>query len=126
MKVTIAYQCDLHDIPKTVCELLGNIKENDLAHLEISIQDAISSSNESNVTETLAAMDDARLQLAKLDQKLLDFGSILGGYAKADTNIKLGIKPEDELSSVGEVSQGTQEVAAQDILSIDGDDNTHD
>ena len=32
MKVTIAYQCELEDIPTTVYELLGNIKENDLPY----------------------------------------------------------------------------------------------
>ena len=72
MKVTIAYQCDFEDIPTTVYELLGNIKENDLPHLEINLSDAISYSNQGNITETLAAMDEARLRLSKIDQKLLE------------------------------------------------------
>ena len=37
---------DFNDIPTTVYELLGNIKENDLPHLEINLSDAISYSNE--------------------------------------------------------------------------------
>jgi len=114
MKVTIAYQCELEDIPTTVYELLGNIKENDLPRLEIDLQDAISYSNDNNVTETLAAMDEVRRKLAKMDQKLLDFSSILSGYVKADTNIKLGIEPEE--SYVPRAQEGTQEVSPHDIL----------
>ena len=125
MKVTIAYQCDFEDIPTTVYELLGNIKENDLPHLEINLSDAISYSNQGNITETLAAMDEARLRLSKIDQKLLDFGSILGGYVKADTNIKLGITPEEDLPTSA-IPQGTQEVSAQDILAVEGEENTND
>ena len=42
MKVTISYQCELEDIPKTISELLDNLKENHLPLVEIDLQDAIS------------------------------------------------------------------------------------
>jgi hypothetical protein len=125
MKVTIAYQCELEDIPTTVYELLGNIKENDLPHLEINLNDAILSINKGNSTETLVMMDETRIRLAKIDQKLLDYASILGGYVKADTNIKLGITPEEDLP-ISAIPQGTQEVSAQDILEVEGSENTSD
>ncbi len=125
MKVTIAYQCELEDIPTTVYELLGNIKENDLPHLEINLNDAILSINKGNSTETLVMMDETRIRLAKIDQKLLDYASILGGYVKADTNIKLGIKPEEDFHTSA-IPQGTQEVSAQDILAVEGAENTND
>jgi hypothetical protein len=125
MKVTIAYQCELEDIPTTVYELLGNIKENDLPHLEINLNDAVLYINDGNFIETLAAMDEARIRLAKIDQKLLDYASILGGYVKADTNIKLGITPEEALPTSA-IPQGTQEISAQDILAVEGEEVTND
>lgn len=125
MKVTIAYQCELADIPTTVYELLGNINENDLPHLEINLNDAILYINEGNITETLATMDEVRIRLAKIDQKLLDYASILGGYVKTDTNIKLGITPEEDLPTSG-IPQGTQEVSPQDILVVEGTENIND
>jgi len=89
------------------------------------LNDAISYSNEGNITETLAAMDETRIRLAKIDQKLLDYSSILGGYVKADTNIKLGIKPEEELPTSA-IPQGTQEVSPHDILAVEGEENSND
>ena len=41
MKVTIAYQCELEDIPQNVFQLLGNVKEHDIEHLAIDVQDAV-------------------------------------------------------------------------------------
>jgi len=125
MKITIAYQCEFEDIPTTVYELLGNIKENDLHHLETNLNDAILYINEGNIGETLATMDEARIRLAKIDQKLLDYTSILGGYVKTDTNIKLGINSEENLHTSG-IPQGTQEVTPQDILVIEGAENIND
>ena len=108
MKVTIAYQCELEDIPKTVCELLSNLKDNDVPFVGIDIQDAISYSNEKNVSEALGSIDHARIQLTKIDQKLLDYSGILAGYAKANADIQTGYVPE-----------GTQEVTPRDILQED-------
>jgi len=105
MKVTIAYQCELEDIPYTVCELLANLQENDIPFIGIDIQDAILHSNEANISEALASIDQARIKLTKIDQKLLDFSGILAGYAKANADIYTGYVPE-----------GTQEVMPMDIL----------
>ena len=112
MKVTIAYQCELEDIPQNVFQLLGNVKEHDIEHLAIDVQDAVLSINKNNVTETLTSLDEARIKLAKMDRKLLDLVNILSGYIKADTDLRLGIFSEDMMPP----PQGTQEVSAQDIL----------
>ena len=96
MKVTISYQCELEDIPKTISELLDNLKENHLPLVEIDLQDAISYSNEKNLTEALESIDLARIQLAKIDNRLMDYVSILAGYAKADVDIKMGVLPTTE------------------------------
>ena len=103
----------------------GTSKKTIFPTLEINLSDAISYSNQGNITETLAAMDEARIRLAKIDQNLLDYASILGGYVKADTNIKLGIKPEEGLPTSA-IPEGTQEVSAQDILAVEGEENTND
>ena len=79
MKVTIAYQCELEDIPQNVFQLLGNVKEHDIEHLAIDVQDAVLSINKNNVTETLTSLDEARIKLAKMDRKLLDLVNILSG-----------------------------------------------
>ena len=126
MKVTITYQCELEDIPTTVCELLGNVKGNDLSLLRVDLNKAVSLSAEGNISETLAVLDEARIRLAKIDHKLLDYASILGGYVKADTNIKLGKSPEEDFPASA-IPQGTQEVSAQDILETEeGKENTND
>lgn len=118
MKVTLAYQCDLEDIPTTIFELLGNLKEHSLPQVGIELQDAILSINENNITETLTSLDNVRLLLAKMDQRILDYSAILGGFVKADTNLKLGI--EDEMLEMPPVNPpGTQEVSPQDILNVE-------
>ena len=91
MKVTISYGCDLEDIPKTIAELLGNLNENHIPMVTIDVQDAILYSNENNISEALGSIEQARVQLAKVDHHLLEYGSILSGYAKADSDLKMGI-----------------------------------
>ncbi len=110
MKVTIAYQCELEDIPKTVCQLLANLKEDDIPLLEVDIQDAISYSNEANISEALGSIDQVRIQLTKIDQKLLDYSGILAGYATANA----------DFYTSGHVPEGTQEVKPIDILQEKG------
>jgi len=96
MKVLVSYGCDLEDIPRTVTELLGNLKENDISLVEIDLQDAILYSNENNIGEALEAIDKARIQLAKIDNRLMDYASILAGYSKTNTDILMGINQVEE------------------------------
>ena len=118
MKVVVSYACDLKDIPFTVVELLQNLKENHLPSITIDIQDAIMNSNDNKIAEALESMDAARIGLAKLDNRLMDYMSILAGYSKTNADIHLGIIPS-------QVQEGTQEVAPIDILGTEGEDNVN-
>tara|TARA_R110002074_G_scaffold134769_7_gene279010 strand:- start:1792 stop:2175 length:384 start_codon:yes stop_codon:yes gene_type:complete len=118
MKVVVSYACDLKDIPFTVVELLQNLKENHLPSITIDIQDAILNSNDNKIAEALESMDAARIGLAKLDNRLMDYMSILAGYSKTNADIHLGVIPS-------QVQEGTQEVAPIDILGTEGEDNVN-
>ena len=93
MKVVVSYACELKDIPEKVAELLGNLEENDIHSVTVELEDAKSHSYEKNITETLEAIDRARIQLAKIDNSLLDYISILAGYSKTNADIQLGNDP---------------------------------
>ena len=120
MRVTVAYECELEEIPQTIFQLLGNLKDYDFPEIAIELQDSILSMNEGNATETLASMDRVRRKLARLDQKLLDLGSILGGYVRADTDIKLGTDHQPNYPMMPP-PEGTQEVSPHDILAVEGE-----
>ena len=111
MKVVVSYACELEDIPKTVSELLGNLKENSVPLIEIDIQDAISYSNEIKITEALESINKCRVQLNKIDNSLMDYGTILAGYSKTIADIQLGNDPVPS-------QEGTQEVVPHNILDI--------
>ena len=102
MKVTIAYQCDLNDIPKTVGELLSILKEVNMGDVSTFILRAERECSLRNVSEALTEIDSARIQLNKIDQRLMDYSAILAGYAQADTNIKMG-NPPTEIAKEGEI-----------------------
>jgi|TARA_Y100000310_G_scaffold286754_1_gene311188 hypothetical protein len=93
MKVVVSYACELEDIPQTVSELLGNLKENSVPLIEIDIQNAISYSNETKITEALESINECRVQLSKIDNSLMDYGTILAGYSKTIADIQLGNDP---------------------------------
>lgn len=115
IKVTLAYQCDLEDIPRTVFELLENLKRHSVPDIDSDLQSALINIDKKNIQETLESMDRVRIKLSKMDQKLLDLETILTGYVKTDADLRMGVPPE-QISSPS-IPQGTQEVSAQDILS---------
>ena len=114
MKVVLSYACELKDIPEKVAELLGNLEENDLRFVAAELENAKSHSYEKNITETLEAIDRARIQLAKIDNSLIDYSTILAGYSKTNADIQLGINPM-------QIDQGTQEVIPENILNTVSD-----
>ena len=116
IKVTLAYQCDLEDIPRTVFELLESLKRHSVPDIDSDLQSALINIDKKNIQETLDSMDRVRIKLAKMDQKLLDLETILTWYVKTDADLRMGVPPE-QISSPSSTSQGTQEVSAQDILS---------
>ena len=115
MKVVVSYACDLEDIPSTIVELLQNLQENHLPGITIDIQDAILNSNENKIVEALESMDAARMGLAKLDNRLMDYMSILAGYSKTSADLHLGIDPSI-MTDPSMVTGHTQEVSATDVL----------
>ena len=131
MKVQISYACDLEDTPKAISELLSNLMENHLPLVSIDVQDAVSYSNEKNVSNALEAIDEARIKLAKLDNRLMDCASILAGYAKANADLSLG-EPQppsppdgffdEEFVNENVVTGMTQEVGPEDVLGEEKND----
>ena len=117
MKVGITYACDLEDIPGTVSQLLGNLLENMIPLVGIDIQDASVYANDKNITEALASIDQARILLGKIDLRLMDFVTILSGYAKTNADLQMGIDPT--MGDPSAVTGHTQEVIPQDILGIE-------
>tara|TARA_R110000824_G_scaffold394522_1_gene594382 strand:- start:524 stop:904 length:381 start_codon:yes stop_codon:yes gene_type:complete len=111
MKVVLSYACELKDIPEKVAELLGNLEDNDLRSVTAELSDARSHSYEKNITETLEAIDRARIQLNNIDNSLIDYATILAGYSKTIADIQLGNDPVPS-------QEGTQEVVPHNILDI--------
>ena len=92
MKVVVSYACDLGDIPENVAELLMNLKKQ-FDDSELLLENAEIASRDVKVTEAMKNIDDLRQLLAKIDNRLMDYSSILAGYAKTDADIKMGIDP---------------------------------
>ena len=113
MKVLVSYACELEDIPTAVSELLGNLKENHLPLVEIDVQDAALYSNEKNISEALEAIDKARIQLSKIDNRLMDYISILAGYSKTNADIQLGLDPTQINQEDNNVNIETEETNDQ-------------
>jgi len=115
MKVVLSYACELKDIPEKVAELLGNLEENDLRSVAVELEDAKSHSYEKNITEALEAIDRARIQLAKIDNSLIDYVSILAGYSKTIADIQLGNDPaqiNQEENNVNSEAEETNDQAS--------------
>lgn len=93
MKITLAFQCDLEDIPQTISEFMNAIKEADIAIVTSEIYNAQRHCASNNMTAALVGIDLARLKLSKIDQKLMDCAAIIAGYIKTDTDLKMGIDP---------------------------------
>jgi len=99
--VTINYQCELDELPRTISELLGNLEQNDLVFVAAEIEKARSHSFDKNVSEALESIDRVRVDLAKIDLRLMEYANILAGYTKADADLKTGAslekQPESEM-----------------------------
>jgi len=113
MKVVVSYACELKDIPEKVAELLGNLEENDLHFVTAELSDARSHSYEKNISEALEAIDRARLQLAKIDNSLTDYSSILAGYSKTHADIQLGNDPTNPNPEDNNVASKAEETNDQ-------------
>ena len=84
MRVQITYSEELENIPCLVAEFLKEsgkallIMSNHVANLdETSVRDVLKGE------EMLAKVDEVRQELSRVDQRLMDVGSLLSGYNNA-------------------------------------------
>ena len=109
MKVVLSYACDLEDVPENVAELLMNLNKQ-FTEVETLLKTASYASRNVKITAAMEQIDDLRKLLAKIDSRLRDYSSILGGYAKTDVDIKMGINPvADKLEKGDDESSETND-----------------
>lgn len=96
MKVTISYGCELEDIPKAIADLINILSTDDIEKVSKDIERSRVCLRQGTISEAMACMDSARLNLAKIDGKLMDYSSIVAGYVKTDADLKVGIDPTQE------------------------------
>lgn len=113
MKVTLTYQVDFEEVPVSISQLIKNLADNDYAMLGPQLLEIRNALGRQEFTLAIQTLDSLRQQLAKMDQRLLDYSSILEGYLKADAALKSGVSP-DELFAPP--SAHTQEVSPENIL----------
>ena len=109
MKVTLSFACNLEEVTQEVGDLLQNVIDNKLRPIENMLAKAVEECVEGNAGKSLEDIDQCRKYLANLDERLMDYAMILGGYIKAHADEHVGL-PEPP-------PQQTQEVSPMDILS---------
>ena len=119
MKATITYECELEEIPTTISQLLSNVRQGDVKELGTLLEQAIEESQNSQEIGALKSIDQIRHLLARIDKKLMDCASILGGYIKAQVDLKAGVSMEDleeQLEKIGEepIKNAKQKVKSND------------
>ena len=105
MKATISFQVDFEDIPESLSDLIGLIISNDVPFLSRILENISDDIPDGLYSASISQIDQARRHLAKMDQKLLDYGNILEGFIKADADLKSGIKKELALTQNVDNSQ---------------------
>jgi hypothetical protein len=118
MKVTISYQCEFEDVPKHIRDLLRNLQESDMPAVKREIAGIEHRLGDGNINEALMWLDTARLKLANIDQKLLDYGGVLAGFVKTDADLKMGI---DLDAQNVDIPEGTMPEESFDIKEIIND-----
>ena len=113
MKVTISYSVDYEDVPRTMAQMLKNLYDIEYPESGKLFLEARTNVLTGRYSEALSSVDSLRQELAKLDQKLMDYSNIILGYSKADAELKSGIVQEEAQASIHSV---TQEVSAENIL----------
>ena len=109
MKVTLSFACNLDDVTQEVGDLIQNIINNKLQPIEAMLDSVVEECIQGNAGRSLEEIDQCRKYLANLDERLMDYAMILGGYIKAHADEHVGL-PE-------QFPQQTQEVSPMDILS---------
>ena len=110
MKVTISYGCDLEDIPKTMGDLINLVVDGSVPSLLRELKQSRDCLYHGNNNDALLAIDSARQKLAKMDQQLMDYGSIVAGYVKTDADLKMGIDPTTPQETMPENAFDAKEI----------------
>ncbi len=113
MKVTISYNVDYEDVPRTMAQMLKNLYDIEYPEAGRNFVEARTNVLTGRYSEALTSIDGLRKELAKLDQKLLDYAHIINGYAKADADLQAGMREEEIYTPP---SNPTQEVSAENII----------
>ena len=122
MKATLNLSCELEDIPQTVGDWLSNLHLRQVDQVTSYLNVAKTDCRNGNAAKGLETIDQTRQLLAKIDEHLMDYSSILAGYIKAKTDMDAGIGPPppppepdiiDEVI-VDEIEEGDEEQSAND------------
>tara|TARA_R100000664_G_C2758010_1_gene146639 strand:+ start:2477 stop:2869 length:393 start_codon:yes stop_codon:yes gene_type:complete len=116
MKVTVSFGCDLEDVPNNIANLLDILVNDDLREAQKLIEEAAEECSQTNASRALEVVDKTRRNLAKIDERLMDYAIILNGYIKTNADMNTGVFEAQQ------AMQGTQEVVPQDVLSVEGID----
>ena len=113
MKVTISYSVDYEDVPRTMAQMLKNLYDIEYPESGKLLLEARTSILTGRYSNALSSVDSLRQELAKLDQKLMDYSNIILGYSKADAELKSGVVHDEIHAPINSV---TQEISAENIL----------
>jgi Mg2+ and Co2+ transporter CorA len=120
MKVTISYNVDYEDVPRTLAQMLKNLYDIEYPEAGKHFMEARTNVLTGRYSEALNSIDSLRKELGKLDQKLLDYANIMNGYAKADADLQAGMREEEIYSPP---QNPTQEVSAENIIDEEKDND---
>ena len=86
MKANINLSCEFEEIPNLLSSLLSRVSSVaicDSLTLSNKISTLLKKEEEKELLTALSEMDNLRLMLAKIDNNLIEYSSILSGYLKA-------------------------------------------
>lgn len=99
MRANINLSCEFEEIPELLSTLLLNVSgttidDSRTKTYEISV--LLKDKNEKELLTALSKMDELRRMLAKIDNDLIEYSSILSGYVKAVVDQKSPTPMETE------------------------------
>lgn len=92
---------ELDEIPAEIAKRIGEVKA-ELYLIDEDICDIKKALEAGNVTATLPRIDHWRTDLAKLDQRMAEYGAILAEYQKASSDLYLAKQEVAQQSSTNQ------------------------
>lgn len=99
MRANINLSCEFEEIPELLSTLLLNVSGttiDDARTKTYEISVLLKDKNEKELLTALSKMDELRRMLAKIDNDLIEYSSILSGYVKAVVDQKSPTPMETE------------------------------